>query len=1295
MISSLKKARDKRSMRILLIICMVFVGITLVKFIFDAQKTEAAVGINRQINFQGKLTNPDGTNVTDGTYSIRFTLYDDATSGTNLWQDTYSLSVVDGIFRATLGSGSVLLPTSLDFNTDSLYLGIKVGSDDEMTPRVRFTGVPYAFNAEKVSGLTVTSTTGTLTIPNAKTIAFADAFTTSGAFPLTLTTTSSTNVTLPTSGVLATLAGTETFTNKTLTESLLQSSLRTGTGLISVDNDYVEGIGTLFTSEIEIGDVIHVDGYKMYVNNISDDFELSAEPHGNDYPSIYPHTTYQIEKPITRFNTASGTTVSMISALGNFIYGAPSLSTMAPISIVSSIDFTGAYIDVSSVSASSGLISRGGMLGIQASSKNTSYNRAVQSNSTGANGYDFYGGNSLGMNYFAGKVGIGVTTPTNALELNSNRSDNATDIYAFRETLNITGTPVTTRANDLRVYQNATTGTITNFEGQYVQLTVSNIGGATYAKNYASWGTLTGSGNVSEWSHFAASNLSDSGSGNIGTQYGVKIETLTSGLDNWGVYVGDTKSYFGGAIGIGASPANSAKLYVRDADNDVTANIAQFFANNLSNGLGFGGNRIDAIGSATNQDIYIYPKGTGHVGIGTNSNVPTSKLAVQDSIAIIPSDVGQTAYPYFQSVRRGSSAAQADMRLVSAGQTSWIAHGLSMGIGGDYDWNYTLRVRGTLFVDDVLTANSTLLVSGNADFTGGSGTLYSSASIEIRTTETPRIAFHWPGVVAAQLGINSSGLVRTYNNPGTDYAPFGASDFYTNGTKILGSSTHSEIYAGSSGWLQLKSSANAHAMYLGGSGNLRLYQYLYPGRADTSGGDQTTWYLASHGSYGLYTNTNFFTNGYLQATNNSYVRVGNAYFSSGNTMMAIANNEYYNGTSWVGNGTAGGLIQISGLKFSFYQHNGSGTHSEVFRVENTGSTFLRIQGTSTQRMCHGGADGNNGATMLIVNDCSSGGADIAELYATTDTTLAAQDIVMLDTSKSIVEYVHEIHGYASKVWVKKATQAESRKLLGVYSTNPFSEVLGEGTFLPEDNAKPIALTGRVPVKVNTSNGDIQAGDFITISSTAGVGMKATDPGMVIGKALEGYSNSDPSVTGSIVVFVNLTYYNPHQTAGSWLLNDDTLETAYSLAVTGDITASQATFTSVYTELLNINNGNLTIDSAGKLTTTGGIVTNSLISASLTATDASIDTLKVRKLLVDRLPSTGDPVIGKATLLTGTQKITVTNNNITPNASIFITSLTKGSPTLSVTQKISGMSFDVESEFPVSKDIEFEYWIVGE
>ncbi len=54
----------------------------------------------------------------------------------------------------------------------------------------------------------------------------------------------------------------------------------------------------------------------------------------------------------------------------------------------------------------------------------------------------------------------------------------------------------------------------------------------------------------------------------------------------------------------------------------------------------------------------------------------------------------------------------------------------------------------------------------------------------------------------------------------------------------------------------------------------------------------------------------------------------------------------------------------------------------------------------------------------------------------------------------------------------------------------------------------VGLSGRVPVKVSTKNGDIQPGDYITTSDIPGVGMKATEAGRVIGKALTGLSGTD-------------------------------------------------------------------------------------------------------------------------------------------------------------------------------------------
>jgi hypothetical protein len=176
--------------------------IVVVVFLFSSNFVKAAVGINKQINFQGKVVNTDGTNVANASYTFVFSIYNQqAPGGAVIWTETKSLAVTDGIFQTNLGDATAL-PGSVDFNSDSIYLGVKFSTDAEMTPRVRFTAAPYAMNAGKVAGLTVTDTTGTLTIGNGKTVSFSDAFTTTGAFGLTLNTTGVTSVTLPTSGVL-------------------------------------------------------------------------------------------------------------------------------------------------------------------------------------------------------------------------------------------------------------------------------------------------------------------------------------------------------------------------------------------------------------------------------------------------------------------------------------------------------------------------------------------------------------------------------------------------------------------------------------------------------------------------------------------------------------------------------------------------------------------------------------------------------------------------------------------------------------------------------------------------------------------------------------------------------------------------------------------------------------------------------------------------------------------------------------------------------------------------------------
>jgi hypothetical protein len=91
-----------------------------------------------------------------------------------------------------------------------------------------------------VSGVLLGANGGTGVANTGKTITIGGNLTTSGAFATTLTATAITNITLPTTGTLATLAGTETLTNKTINGSsntITNVSLTTGvTGTLPVAN---------------------------------------------------------------------------------------------------------------------------------------------------------------------------------------------------------------------------------------------------------------------------------------------------------------------------------------------------------------------------------------------------------------------------------------------------------------------------------------------------------------------------------------------------------------------------------------------------------------------------------------------------------------------------------------------------------------------------------------------------------------------------------------------------------------------------------------------------------------------------------------------------------------------------------------------------------------------------------------------------------------------------------------------------------------------------------------------------
>lgn len=105
----------------------------------------------------------------------------------------------------------------------------------------------------------------------------------------------------------------------------------------------------------------------------------------------------------------------------------------------------------------------------------------------------------------------------------------------------------------------------------------------------------------------------------------------------------------------------------------------------------------------------------------------------------------------------------------------------------------------------------------------------------------------------------------------------------------------------------------------------------------------------------------------------------------------------------------------------------------------------------------------------------------------------------------------------SKEGLKRSTLEYDIGMYGVVALNPVLSVEPK-----TDKTKSVLSSGTAEVRVSTANGTIEVGDYITSSTAAGVGVKVTASGYVLGKALAKYDDS--SKVGLIPVAVEISYF---------------------------------------------------------------------------------------------------------------------------------------------------------------------------
>ena len=133
----------------------------------------AAQTIPYKINFQGRLTDTSGNILTDGSYNIKFRLYDAVSSGTLLWTENRVVTGTDnrvattnGLFNLQFGD-LTSLPPSIINGSYPLYLEVElptpasancatnscaVFTEGPMTPRQPLASAPYAYNSQTLGG---------------------------------------------------------------------------------------------------------------------------------------------------------------------------------------------------------------------------------------------------------------------------------------------------------------------------------------------------------------------------------------------------------------------------------------------------------------------------------------------------------------------------------------------------------------------------------------------------------------------------------------------------------------------------------------------------------------------------------------------------------------------------------------------------------------------------------------------------------------------------------------------------------------------------------------------------------------------------------------------------------------------------------------------------------------------------------------------------------------------------------------------------------------------------------------
>ena len=294
---------------------------------------------------------------------------------------------------------------------------------------------------------------------------------------------------------------------------------------------------------------------------------------------------------------------------------------------------------------------------------------------------------------------------------------------------------------------------------------VTSVGGTGTVSGITLTGTVTSTGNLT-----------------LGGTLSASITNI-SNASNWWNNFGDVH---GTRTGFDASTASYSFgwRYVQGNTNGPGTGGTQFYSAYV--GLG---SQYPATGSGSYGAYLAFDRNVANPYLSIRYN-EANVLGTWKKISAGTADILTTARTIAGVSFNGSANISLNNNAITngAGYTTNTGTVTSVATGSGLTGG-TITTTGTLSVDGtVIRTTGNQSITGNTTFYPSStSTSYSTAAIELMSSSSgtggtpPRISWHWGGVVASLITIESNGTIAVRNNPGNDYEKFKASTITATG----------------------------------------------------------------------------------------------------------------------------------------------------------------------------------------------------------------------------------------------------------------------------------------------------------------------------------------------------------------------------------------------------------------------------------------------------------------------------------------------------------------------------------